>query len=166
MANWFVVTTVPQREFRAGLELERLGLATVIPYTIRHRRQLGKGNRPIMVAYRVPLLPSYAFIGGDSIPWYDIKSLRDVVGRVSFDGHPAIVSDADVDRVRRMAETERRDDRRALSVGDRVRVTDGPFRDLPALVEAIGMGSVRISVELFGRSTPATIRPDQIERAA
>lgn len=162
---WHVLTTVPQREFRAGIELQRLGLATVIPYTIRHRRQMGKGNRPIMVPYKVPLLPSYAFVGGD-IPWYDIKSLRDIRGRVEFDGSPAIVSDADVDRVRRMAEGVRHDDRKSIAVKDRVRVMYGPFRDLTALVEEIGMGSVRISVELFGRSTPATIRPDQIERAA
>ena len=162
---WHVLTTVPQREFRAGIELQQLGLATVIPYTIRHRKQMGKGNRPIMVPYRVPLLPSYAFVGGD-VPWYDVRSLKDIRGRVEFDGSPAIVSDADVDRVRRMAEIERHDDRKGLKAGDSVRVTDGPFRDLTALVEEIGMGSVRISVELFGRSTPATIRPDQIERAA
>ena len=79
------------------------------------------------------------------------------------------VSDKEIDRMRRAMEDRRRVGRgggRNFKKGDSVRVTDGPFRDLTALVEEIGMGSVKISVELFGRATPASIRPDQIERAA
>lgn len=162
---WHILTACPQREFRAGIELQRLGLATVIPYTIRHRKQMGKGNRPIMVPYKVPLMPSYVFIGGD-VPWYDVRSLRDIRGRVEFDGRPARLSDLEMDHVRRLAETERKDDRKGLKAGDTVRMTDGPLRDLTALVQEIGLGSVRVDVELFGRPTPVTIRPDQIERVA
>lgn len=165
---WHVLTTMPQREFKAERELMNgLGLRTLVPYETRHRRAMGKGNRPVMVPYRVPLMPGYLFAGGThGLPWRDVMEVRDIRGKVSFDGIPARLTDAQIDHVRRMAETTKVDTRRGLKVGDAGRITSGPFLDMPALVESIGLGSVEVTVEIFGRPTTTTVRPDMIERAA
>ena len=167
MANWYVCTTVPQREFKAADELSALGLMTLVPYEVRHRKAMGKGNRPVMVAYRVPLMPSYVFIGTrDVVPWYDVRALRDVRGQVSFDGTPARLGEPEIARIRAMAADIRHESHKGLRLGDRVSIMDGPFRSLIGLVEAIGLADVTVSVELFGSVRPIKHRPDQIERAA
>lgn len=167
MANWFVCCTVPQREFKAADELAALGLMTLVPYEVRHRKQLGKGNRPVMVPFPVPLMPSYVFLGTkDVVPWYDVRSLRDVRGQISFDGTPARLGEIEIARIRAMAADIRHESHKGLRLGDRVSITDGPFRSLEGLVEAIGLADVTVSVELFGSVRPVRHRPDQIERAA
>ena len=160
--------TVPQREFKAERELSNgLGLRTLVPYEIRHRRSMGKGNRPVMVPYRVPLMPGYLFAGAmGGLPWRDVMEIRDIRGKVAFDGSPARLTDAQVDHVRRMAESANTETRRGLKVGDAARVTSGPFANLGALVEAIGLDGVRVTVQMLGRSVPMTVRADHIERAA
>ncbi len=169
MANWFVCTTVPQREFKAAYELEALGLMTLVPYEVTYRRAMGKGNRPVTIEKNIPLLPSYVFVGSnDVVPWYDVRSLRDVRGRVAFDGAPARLRDVEIARIRALATAERRENagRKSLKLGDRVSITDGPFRSFEGLVQAIGVGDVTVSVEMFGSFRPVRHRPDQIERAA
>lgn len=166
--SWYILTTAPQREFKASKALDDLGLRAVVPYAIRHRKGRAKGNKPVMIPFRVPLLPGYIFAAPahDDMPWYAIKALPDVRGRVAFDGQPALLSDAEVDRMRRLAETERKEVYRGLKVGDKVDIMDGPFSGLDATLEAIGHAKVKVTVQIFGRSTSAVMRPDQVARAA
>jgi len=49
--------------------------------------------------------------------------------------------------------------------GQRVRVLDGPFEGLGALVEAAGDSRVRGLVEMFGRLTSVAFEPEQLEAA-
>lgn len=168
MATWYVLTTLPQREFKAERELSNgLGLHTLVPYEIRHRKSLAKGNKPVMVPYRVPLMPGYLFAGSsDDLPWYDIRAIRDIRGSVQFGGIHATLTDTQMSRIRAMAADTRNESHRGLRIGDRVSITSGPFRSLDGLVEAIGLGGVTVTVDVFSRPVPVKIRPDQIERAA
>ena len=168
MAKWYVLTTLPQREFKAERELSNgLGLHTLVPYEIRHRKSLAKGNKPVMMPYKVPLMPGYLFAGSsDDLPWYDIRAIRDIRGSVQFGGIHATLTDLQMARIRAMAADTRNETRKGLTVGDKVSITDGPFRSLDGLVEAIGLGGVTVTFTMFSRPMAVKIRPDQIERAA
>jgi transcriptional antiterminator NusG len=53
-----------------------------------------------------------------------------------------------------------------FETGESVRITDGPFKDFSGNVEDINYekSKLRVSVVIFGRSTPVELDFDQIEK--
>jgi hypothetical protein len=103
---WIVLKVAPQRERRVHDDIKReLGLAACVPSVQKFRKGIGKGNKPVLIPYLVPLLPSYVFAGSGGIfPLHAIKSRDFVSGFVRFgQPGPATLSVAEVDRMRRLA---------------------------------------------------------------
>lgn len=162
---WHILTTAPQREFRARDEIKRLGMRTYVPAELRHRRAIGKQGRPVMIPYNVPLMPGYVFVGAPAC-WRDVMELRDVRGCIWSGGKPAALADAQIDHVRRLANEIKSESRRGIVKGDSATILAGPFRGLDALVAEITGTSVTLELQLFGARREIEVRPDLVERAA
>ncbi len=81
---------------------------------------------------------------------------------------PAPISDREaqtiLDRIREGVEKPR--PKVLFAPGEQVRVTDGPFNDFNGTVEDVNYekNRLRVSVTIFGRSTPVDLEFSQVEK--
>ncbi|MFM2050507.1 MAG: hypothetical protein RL682_998 [Pseudomonadota bacterium] len=105
----------------------------------------------------------------DDESWHLVKHTNKVTGFVGgAKNRPAPISEAEVMKiVNQMQEgTEKPRHKIEFVVGEFVRVKDGPFTDFNGSVEDVNYekSKVRVSVTIFGRSTPVELEFSQIEK--
>ncbi len=101
--------------------------------------------------------------------WHMVKDVPKVLGFIGGTGdRPAPISDKEADLIlNRIQEgVEKPRPKVLFDVGEVVRVNDGPFNDFNGVVEEVDYdrSRVRVSVQIFGRSTPVELEFHQIEK--
>ena len=109
------------------------------------------------------LFPGYVFIKMvyTDESWYVVKNIRGCTGFVGPESKPVPLTDQEAEKMG----VETRSIEVSYSVGDPVRIIDGPLEDLVGNVEKIDTenNSVRVIVSMFGRETPADLELNQVE---
>ena len=105
----------------------------------------------------------------DDDTWHLVKHTNKVTGFVGgAKNRPAPISEAEVMKiVNQMQEgTEKPRHKVEFVVGEYIRVKDGPFTDFNGSVEDVNYekNKVRVSVTIFGRSTPVELEFSQVEK--
>ncbi len=105
----------------------------------------------------------------DDDSWHLVKHTNKVTGFVGgAKNRPAPISEAEVMKiVNQMQEgTEKPRHKVEFVVGEYIRVKDGPFTDFNGSVEDVNYekSKVRVSVTIFGRSTPVELEFSQVEK--
>jgi transcriptional antiterminator NusG len=105
----------------------------------------------------------------DDDSWHLVKHTNKVTGFVGgAKNRPAPISEAEVMKiVNQMQEgTDKPRHKIEFVVGEFVRVKEGPFTDFNGSVEDVNYekSKVRVSVTIFGRSTPVELEFSQIEK--
>lgn len=182
--TWYCVRTSTRREKTAEASLKELGFDVYLPREIRwanlcHRR----------VETPSPLFAGYMFArleGVDTWTADDLAKARkgEAVHKVMFkevidDGASTYVSLVRTHMVSLIMEAEERGvfnrtlkDRprpkrqNPYKVGDRAKVTEGPFAGFVAqVVQLNGADRVKLLVNIFGRETPADLPVKELEAA-
>jgi transcriptional antiterminator NusG len=104
--------------------------------------------------------------------WHLVKSInvatRYVLGFVGGDNKPTPITDAEADRILlRVKEGVSKPKPKTLfEPGEVVRVIDGPFADFNGVVEDVNYekSRLKVSVLIFGRSTPVELEFSQVEK--
>jgi transcription termination/antitermination protein NusG len=101
--------------------------------------------------------------------WHLVKSVPKVMGFIGGKGdRPAPISDREAEAIlQRVQEGGEKPRPKVLyEPGEAVRVIDGPFTDFNAVVEDVDYDKsrVKVSVSIFGRSTPVDLEFSQIEK--
>ena len=101
--------------------------------------------------------------------WYFVKETEGVLNFAGAKDHPIAMRPKEVESL--LAQVREREEgakpKIAFSPGDQVRVADGPFESQTGTVEEIDpdRGVLRVSVNIFGRSTPVELEYWQVEKA-
>jgi transcriptional antiterminator NusG len=100
--------------------------------------------------------------------WYFIRETTGVIGFAGTKDRPTPMKESDVQGI--LAQVREREDKVkpkvSFEVGETVKVADGPFQNQSGIVEEIDpeRGKLRVSVSIFGRSTPVELEYWQVER--
>ena len=164
-SRWYVVHAQPACEERAALHLATQGFTIFCPRFRRIVRHARKSTSKLSA-----LFPGYLFVKLDPARdrWRCINGTRGVIRLLTLGDRlqPAPVgivenlqAQADDNGVFTAAP--------ALSVGQRVRIAEGPFANLVGTLQRLdGADRVQILLDLLGRSVPATLQGAILDPAA
>ena len=136
---WYALRTAPQKEFALVEILSRYAIQTFCPTETKWKRVGPKKKR---TPCKYAMLPRYIFATGAN-PWDIVRDHRHrgIQGVVSFDGRPAAISEAAIERLARMSgaamPTRSASVHRSFTPGDKVEIVAGPFQGWLVPIESI-----------------------------
>ncbi|MDR3148767.1 MAG: transcription termination/antitermination protein NusG [Oscillospiraceae bacterium] len=111
------------------------------------------------------IYPGYVFIkmvATDPRAWHLVRNIRGVTGFVGENNKPVPLTEDEINTLgmERKGRTVTK-----YSVGDKVKVMDGPLEDFSGRVTELSIENnfVKVLVEMFGRETEVELELDQVE---
>ncbi len=169
--RWFVIS-VESKMDRAVAEI--LAFADIevwmpgVACKPTRRGGMGKAKRASVMKLATP---GYLFVkvAGNDDSWAGLAQVKGVAGLLGSGGRPISVKDNVISLFRAYLggnPDAMRIVTNAVSKGDKVLVTDGPFRTFPGVVEEMDADTMRAVVEIliFGRVTPVHLDLAQISK--
>lgn len=129
--SWYVIQCKGSESFRAAEHLANQGYEIFHPVLNVKRKRQGK-----LTTVTEPLFPYYLFIRLDQLVsnWRPIRSTRGVLRLLTFGNTPIAVPDALVEALQ--AQPHRKEGSHSyFCAGEKVTITEGPFKDLEAIFE-------------------------------
>ncbi|MEQ1532462.1 MAG: transcription termination/antitermination protein NusG [Sideroxydans sp.] len=174
--RWYVVHTYSQFEKsvqRALTErVERNGMQDLfgqILVPVEEVVELKSGQKTISER---KFFPGYMLVEMEMTDetWHLVKNTPKVTGFLGGSAmKPSPISQKEVDTIMQQmqAGVEKPRPKVLFEVGEAVRVKEGPFTDFNGMVEDVNYdkSKLRVSVTIFGRSTPVELNFGQVEKA-
>ena len=169
---WYVIHTYAGYENKVKANLERRAesmnmedhiFRIVVP--MEDEIQVKDGKKKIV---KRKVFPGYVLVEmvltDDS--WYVVRNTPGVTGFVGTGNKPVPLKEAEAQGVLEQLGMVEGRIKVQFSVGENVRVKEGPFESLIGVVEEIfaEKGKMRVSVTMFGRETPVELEFYQVEK--
>ncbi len=166
-AKWYVVHTYSGYENKVATNHEKIienrGLRDMIQEVRVPTETVVeiKDNKEIEKERKV--FPGYVLVkmvlNDDS--WYVVRNIRGCTGFVGSSTKPVPLTPEEVAKLG----VEIRSIKLSYSIGESVRILDGPLQNFVGTVESIDTDKklVKVVVSMFGRETPAELEMNQIE---
>lgn len=171
-AKWFVVHTYSGHESRVMASLKqrvetmRLSdriLEVLIPTQEQIQIRAGKKHQ-----VTEKIFPGYILVRMilDDNSWLAVRTTQGVTGFVGVGNKPTPISDEEVGTIQKFMKMEAPKYRAKFSVGEAVKIIDGPFSEFLGSIESIDeeKGKVRVLVSIFGRETPVELDFLQVKK--
>ncbi len=172
--RWYVLHVYSGFEKKIAVQIkeqaELKGLADQIGEVIVPVEEVMEIRRAQKVNSERKFFPGYVLINMEMSDdaWHLVKDVPKVTGFLGTKIRPTPISDAEAERIMKQAQegTENRRPAILFEIGEQVRVADGPFTSFNGVVEEVDedKGRVKVSVSIFGRSTPVDLEYGQVEK--
>lgn len=170
--NWYAVHTYSGYEDAVARNLrqriESLGMEDQIFQVIvpKEKKIKIKGGKRRVVEEEI--YPGYVLVEMivSDASWYVVRNTPRVTGFVGSGTTPTPLSKEEVDALFARAQKDEPLHKIDVSVGDTVRINEGPFRDFEGKVGEIdeARGKVKVLVSIFGRETPVELDFLQVKK--
>ena len=172
--QWYVVHTFSgfEQKAKAALEerirtLEKQDLFGDILVPAENVVELVKGKKKTSSR---KFFPGYILVNVElnEETWHIVKGTPKITGFVGGITHPPTVSEEEVRTITHQMEEGaiKPRPRVTFSMGESIKVIDGPFLDFNGVVEEVrpDKGKLRVLISIFGRATPVELDFVQVER--
>lgn len=165
LAKWYVIHVQTGYEARVKTALEQriksLGVENKIFDVIIPMREIVVVKKGKKSKAQEKVFPGYVLIRMilDDDSWLVVRTTEGVTGFVGAGLKPTPISDSEVQAIMKFVQQEQPKFKAKFSVGEAVKITEGPFTDFLGTIEAIDQekGKVRVLVSIFDRETPVEL---------
>ena len=174
MKNWYVVHTQTGSEEKVKSTLERriaqTGLQDLITSIIIPTEQVSEVRSGKKKISQRKFFPGYLLVEMDlsEQTYLFVKTSPGVTGFIGLGKKPMPLPQEEVDNIlKRTKDTAAKPSPKVVfEKGEQVRVTEGPFLNFNGTIEEIHpeKGKIKVSVSIFGRSTPVELEYWQVEK--
>ena len=172
--NWYVVHVYSGFEKKIAQQITeqaaQKGLADQFEAVLVPSENVVEVKRGRKINSEHKFFPGYVLVKMDLTDdaWHLVKNTPKVTGFLGSKTKPSPISDAEADRILKQSQEGVDRPRPAVlyEIGEQVRVADGPFTSFNGVVEEVDeeKGRVKVSVSIFGRSTPVELEYSQVEK--
>lgn len=174
MKNWYVVHTQTGSEEKVKTTLENRiaqeGLQDSIAKVIIPTEQVSEIRSGKKKISQRKFFPGYLLLEMElsEQTYLFVKTTTGVTGFIGLGKRPMPLPQTEVDNIlKRTKETQVKPSPKIIfEKGEQVRVTEGPFVNFNGTIEEIHpeKGKIKVSVSIFGRSTPVELEYWQVEK--
>lgn len=171
-ARWFVVHTYSGHENKVANTLkqrvESMNLTNEVLEILVPTQNKIKISRGEKQAVAEKIFPGYLLVKMilTDNAWLTVRTTSGVTGFVGIGNKPTPVSKKEIETILKFMEMEAPKYKAAFSVGEAVKIIEGPFSDFLGTVNHIDeeKGKVRVLVSIFGRETPVELDLLQVKK--
>ncbi|MCX5710294.1 MAG: transcription termination/antitermination protein NusG [Candidatus Omnitrophica bacterium] len=172
--NWYVVHTQTGSEDKVKTALENRiaqeGMQELIAKVVIPTEQVSEVRSGKKKISQRKFFPGYLLVEMElnEKSYLFVKTTHGVTGFIGLGKKPMPLPQSEVDNIlKRTEETAAKPSPKTVfEKGEQVRVTEGPFLNFNGTVDEIHpeKGKVKVSVSIFGRSTPVELEYWQVEK--
>jgi len=98
--------------------------------------------------------------------WYVVRNTPNVTGFIGSGTTPTPISEIEMSEIKKRMGVKEPKYKIDVSVGDTIKIVDGPFKDFDGKIDSIDeeKGKIKVLVQMFGRETPIELDFLQIKK--
>jgi len=163
--QWYVVHTYSGHEAKVAetlrqrvktMKLEGKILEILVPTQDRIKIQRGQ-----KITVKEKIFPGYLLVKLilDEDSWLAVRTTHGITGFVGTGNKPTPIPPEEVKTIKKFMRMEAPKYKAVFSIGDAVKIIEGPFAEFLGTVDSIDeeKGKVKVLVSIFGRETPVEL---------
>jgi transcriptional antiterminator NusG len=170
--KWYIVHTYAGHENKVSKNLrqrsESMGFDNRIFDIIVPTRSTIKVSQGKKETVQEKIFPGYVLINMDldDETWLLVRSTPGVTAFIGAGNKPTPISEKEVEAIQKFMNTEEPLYKVAFSMGEAVKIMDGPFTDFLGTIDSIDeeRGKLKVLVSIFGRETPVELDFLQVKK--